>query len=50
MLAGLTNISDVRATKMVDGKSVPCDGHLFTEAMRVNDLVEGFHKDHRFWF
>ena len=27
VLAGLTNISDVRATKMVDGKSVPCDGH-----------------------
>ena len=29
VLAGLTNISDVRATKMVDGKSVPCDGRLF---------------------
>ena len=50
VLAGLTNISDVRATKMVDGKSVPCDGHLFYRGYEVNDLVEGFHKDHRFGF
>jgi len=40
VLAGLTNISDVRATKMVDGKSVPCDGHLFYRGYEVNDLVE----------
>lgn len=38
VLAGLTNISDVRATKMVDGKSVPCDGHLFTEVMKLTTL------------
>ena len=50
VLAGLTNISDVRATKMADGKSVPCDGHLFYRGYEVNDLVEGFHKDNRFGF
>lgn len=42
VLAGLTNISDVRATKMVDGKSVPCDGHLFTEAMRLTIWLKVF--------
>ena len=50
VLAGLTNISDVRATKMVDGKSVPCDGRLFYRGYEVNDLVAGFHKDGRFGY
>ena len=39
VLAGLTNISDVRATKIVDGQSVPCDGRLFYRGYEVNDLV-----------
>ena len=50
VLAGLTNISDVRATKMVDGKSVPCDGRLFYRGYEVNDLVAGFSRDNRFGF
>ena len=29
VLAGLTNISDVRATKIVDGVAVPAHGNLF---------------------
>ena len=29
VLAGLTNISDVCASKIVDGKSVPCEGNLY---------------------
>ena len=29
VLAGLTNISDVCATKIVDGVSVPCAGNLY---------------------
>ena len=28
VLAGLTNISDVCAFKVVDGKQVPCEGNL----------------------
>ena len=33
VLAGLTNISDVRATKMVDGQSVPAEGRLFLQGL-----------------
>ena len=29
VLAGLTEISDIVARKMVDGKDVPCDGKLY---------------------
>ena len=50
VLAGLTNISDVRATKMVDGKSVPAHGKLFYRGYNVEDLVKGFHADDRFGF
>jgi citrate synthase len=41
VMAGLTNISDVRATKMVDGESVPCDGKLFYRGYNVEDLISG---------
>ncbi len=50
VLAGLTNISDVRATKMVDGVSVPCHGRLFYRGYDVKDLVQGFTSDGRFGF
>lgn len=49
VLAGLTNISDVRAVKMVNGESVPCDGRLFYRGYQVKDLVGGL-KDGRFGF
>lgn len=32
VLAGLTNISDVRATKIVNGEAVPAHGRCFTAA------------------
>lgn len=50
VLAGLTNISDVRATEIVDGKSVPAHGELFYRGYNVKDLVKGFHADNRFGF
>ena len=50
VLAGLTNISDVRATEIVDGKSVPAHGKLFYRGYNVEDLVKGFHADDRFGF
>ena len=50
VLAGLTNISDVRATKLVDGVSVPDHGRLFYRGYNVKDLVEGFTRDERFGF
>lgn len=50
VLAGLTNISDVRATEIVDGVSVPAHGRLFYRGYNVEDLVNGFTKDKRFGF
>ncbi len=50
VLAGLTNISDVRATKMVNGESVPADGELFYRGYNVRDLVKGFDAENRFGF
>ena len=49
-LAGLTNISDVRATKMVNGQSVPAEGRLFYRGYEVKDLIDGFSRDGRFGF
>lgn len=50
VLAGLTHISDVRASKIVDGESVPTEGNLFYRGYNVKDLVNGFTKDNRFGF
>lgn len=47
VLTGLTNISDVRANKIVDGVQVPIDGELFYRGYNVKDLVKGFTKDNR---
>ena len=50
VLAGLTNISDVRATKLVDGVQVPAHGQLFYRGYNVKDLVDGISRDNRFGF
>jgi len=50
VLAGLTNISDVRATKVVDGVTFPDHGKLFYRGYNVADLVNGFSKENRFGF
>ncbi len=50
VLAGLTNISDIRATKIVDGVVVPDHGNLFYRGYNVKDLVTGFTKDSRLGF
>ena len=50
VLAGLTNISDVRASKMVNGEQVPIHGDLFYRGYNVKDLVNGFTNDDRFGF
>lgn len=50
VLAGLTNISDVCATKMVDGKEVPCEGNLYYRGYNIKDLVKGFLHDSHFGF
>ena len=48
VLAGLTTISDVRATEVVNGQSGP--GRLFYRGYDVKDLVHGFSSKNRFGF
>lgn len=50
VLAGLTHISDVRATKIVDGKSVPDYGELFYRGYNVKDLCNGFSSGRKYGF
>lgn len=50
VLAGLTNISDVRATEIVDGVAKPAHGRLLYRGYDIKDLVGGFTKDNRFGF
>ena len=42
VLAGLTEIADVHAYNIVDGKQVPCEGQLFYRGYDVEDIVKGF--------
>lgn len=41
VLAGLTNISKIISSKIVDGKKTPCDGQLWYRGYRVEDLING---------
>ncbi|MDR1017443.1 MAG: citrate/2-methylcitrate synthase [Lachnospiraceae bacterium] len=50
VLAGLTNISDVVAKELVDGKEVPCAGRLYYRGYNVKDLVNGFLHEKRAGF
>lgn len=50
VLAGLTDISTVTSSRMVDGKSVPCEGELRYRGYNIKDLVSGFAREERFGF
>jgi citrate synthase len=50
VLTGLTEISEVKASETVDGKSVPCEGQLFYHGYNIEDIISGFLKDKRFGF
>ncbi len=50
VLAGLTNISDVCATKIVDGEVVPAHGKLYYRGYNVEDLVNGFAQKGQYGF
>ena len=50
VLVGLTEISEVNSTKIVDGKSVPADGQLFYRGSNVRDLVRGIQPDSHFGY
>ena len=42
VLAGLTNVSDIQAKKLIDGKEVPCEGKLYFRGYEIKDIVKGF--------
>jgi citrate synthase len=50
VLAGLTEISEVRSSVVKDGVSVPCDGELFYRGINVKNIIDGFVRDKRFGF
>jgi citrate synthase len=50
VLTGLTEISEIVSSKMVDGVSVSCEGELYYRGINVIDLVNGFTNDNRFGF
>ncbi len=50
VLAGLTQISNVQATKVVDGVTVPCEGSLSYRGYDIKSLTRGLIDDHRYGF
>lgn len=40
VLTGLTEVSDVVSTKMIDGKLQPIEGELYFQGINVQDLIE----------
>lgn len=41
VLTGLTNISNIVSSKVIDGKKTPCDGELWYRGYRVETLING---------
>ena len=41
VLAGLTEVSDIVAKKVVDGEELPCEGKLYYRGVDVEELVAG---------
>lgn len=39
VLTGLTNISKIKSSQIVDGRKVPCDGQLWYRGYRVENLI-----------
>ena len=50
VVAGLTNISEIKASEIIDGKSVPAEGELYYRGYPIEELVGGCLKDGRFGF
>ena len=50
VLAGLTQISNVQATEIIDGKEVPCAGSLYYRGYNIKDLTGGLISEQRFGF
>lgn len=45
VLAGLTNISKMISSEIIDGRKVPCDGKLWYRGYRVGNLINNLRQD-----
>ncbi len=45
VLTGLTNISKIVSSKIIQNRMVPCDGELWYRGYRVEDLINGLSED-----
>ena len=50
VLAGLTDISEVRSSKVVDGETIQIDGELYYRGYNVEDIVNNCVNDKRYGF
>ena len=50
VLAGLTEIAEVRSYTIVDSEMIPCEGKLFYRGVDVEQIVAGFIQEKRFGF
>ena len=50
VVAGLTEISDIVSSEMVDGERVPCEGKLYFRGYNIEDLVSYSLNEKRFGF
>ena len=50
VLAGLTNIAEVKSYTIDDGEMIPCEGKLFYQGYDIDEIVKGFVKDKRHGF
>ncbi|MCD7864869.1 MAG: citrate synthase, partial [Clostridiales bacterium] len=41
VLTGLTEISDVSAYELVNGRNIPADGKLYYQGINVQEMIEG---------
>ena len=50
VVAGLTEISEIVSSKVIDGQKQPCEGELYYRGYRIEDLTRDFARDKRFGF
>ncbi|MDY3920341.1 MAG: citrate/2-methylcitrate synthase [Candidatus Limivivens sp.] len=50
VLAGLTDISEVRSCIVIDNEMIPCEGKLFYRGYDIEELIQGMIKDKRYGF
>lgn len=50
VLAGLTDIAEIRSYTVVDSEMIPCEGKLFYRGIDVEEIIQGFIHDDRYGF